>query len=119
AWSGDTIRIDRIGRGSTIVRNGHLVIGLTVQPAVIDALGDKAEFHGRGLTARFMYSMPPNNVGYRDMLTIRRVPTHLKDAYETRMRQLLTTALPDRPDTLTLDDQAARMFHEWRQALED
>ena len=67
AFSADSIVVDRVGRGATAVPTPHLTIGLTVQPEVVRALSDHPELAGKGLTARFMYSVPVDMVGHRDM----------------------------------------------------
>jgi len=64
-YSGDTIRVDRIGRDSENVMNPTLTILLMAQPNVVaNVLGNQI-FRGRGLTARFLYCMPRSNVGSR------------------------------------------------------
>ena len=47
---------------------------------VLDQVGAKRAFAGRGLTARFLMVMPPSNVGYRDRLR------HATDAAEIAAR---------------------------------
>ena len=121
AWSGDPIRVDRIGRDNLIVDEPYLTIGLTVQPQVISNLSKRPELAGRGLTARFMYSVPADNVGHRDFTrrgvranqaVIDRYEEHVTDMLR-RMASFLT------PGTLTLTDEAADLFAEFRQSIED
>lgn len=56
--SGDTIRVDRIGRASESIIHPALTMVLAVQPEVLNGLMSNNTFRGRGLTARFLYSMP-------------------------------------------------------------
>lgn len=65
AHAGDPIRVDRKGRDSEIIDNPSLCFLLAIQPAVLDGLMADANFRGRGLTARFLYSFPKSNVGHR------------------------------------------------------
>ncbi|MCK6478596.1 MAG: DUF3987 domain-containing protein [Planctomycetaceae bacterium] len=65
AHSGDQLRVDRIGRPAEHLREPALTVGLAVQPAVIEGLADKPGFRGRGLLARFLYSVPKSLVGRR------------------------------------------------------
>ena len=67
AYDGAPIRVDRIGRPSDMVDHAYLTIGIAAQPAVIRGLMSDPEMRGRGLLARFCYSIPPAVVGYRDM----------------------------------------------------
>jgi hypothetical protein len=64
--SGDTLRVDRIGRPPEFVKNPALTIGLTVQPDVIQGLSQHPGFRGRGLLGRFLYSLPESLLGHRD-----------------------------------------------------
>jgi hypothetical protein len=65
AHSGDTLRVDRVGRGAEHVETPALTLGLAIQPQVLQGLIDRATFRGRGLLARFLYSLPVNLVGRR------------------------------------------------------
>ena len=64
-YTGDTLRVDRRGRPPEFVPNPALTILLTCQPEVITDLATKKGFRGRGLLARFAYSIPQSWVGYR------------------------------------------------------
>lgn len=120
AWSGDSITVDRIGRGSSIVRRPMLTIGLTVQPDVLRALADKPGFRGRGLTARFMYSVPQSLVGWRNLVDVPEIDPDERHAYDVAMTALLGRErsggvnLPPVEMTAT----ALSTFLSWRQGLE-
>ena len=64
-YSGDPIRVDRIGRESESVMNPALTVLLMAQPNVVSTVLGNPTFRGRGLTARFLYCMPPSQVGSR------------------------------------------------------
>ena len=117
AWSGDTIRVDRIERGSTIVRRPALTVGLTVQPSVLAEVGKNRELVGRGLTTRFMYALPSDTVGRRDLLRDSTYSDTVEAAYG---RQVLAVAdrlrgLPD-GDTMLLEftAEARQVFKRWQ-----
>jgi hypothetical protein len=121
-WSGDTVRVDRVGRGSVVIDRPALTIGLTVQPTVLSALAERPELKGRGLTARFMYALPPSNVGYRNMLTGEAdIDDIVADRYDQRMlalwRQLEVHGTA--PARLDIAPEARQRFTGWRQALEE
>jgi replicative DNA helicase len=120
AWSGDTIRVDRIGRDGAVVRNPCLTIGLTVQPSVIEKLSETPELRGRGLTARFMYSVPRSRVGRRDMRRITSVDHAITSLYASHLKGLAAT-LHAYTDTITvsMSPEALETFVAWRQDLED
>ena len=58
AYSGDTIKVDRVGRDSEYVLNPALTVMLMAQPSVASQVLGNKNFQGRGLTARFLYCIP-------------------------------------------------------------
>jgi hypothetical protein len=68
-YSGDSLKVDRIGRDSLYIPNPRLTILLTVQPKVLENFITNPTFEGRGLTARFLYSIPKSLVGSRKFNT--------------------------------------------------
>lgn len=64
AHPGDLLRINRRNRAEYIEAPA-LTLGLAVQPDVIRGLVSKPGFRGRGLVGRFLYVLPPSNVGSR------------------------------------------------------
>ncbi len=66
AHSGDHFRVDRIKREPVQIASPALTVALTVQPTIISGLTQRADFRGRGLLGRFLYSMPRSLVGFRD-----------------------------------------------------
>jgi replicative DNA helicase len=65
AHSGDTHIVNRVKREPVHLSEPILTMALTVQPIVIEGLSTKPGFRGRGLLARFLYSMPRSRVGSR------------------------------------------------------
>lgn len=120
AWSGDSIRVDRIGRKSSVVLHPALTIGLTVQPDVIAKLADHPELAGRGLTARPMYAFPKSNIGYRDMSKPPSIDEAVAGRYEHRMLELAEQLQAgDREDVIAFTPEALAAYSEWRQGMED
>jgi hypothetical protein len=89
-WSGDILRVDRKGRPPEYIDHPALTLGLTVQPVVIKQIFHMPGFHGRGLLARVLYSMPANTVGYRKIRT-EPVPTEVASRYTQNMEALVTS----------------------------
>lgn len=86
--AGDDIRVNRVGRPSEFVRHPALSCGLTVQPDVLQGLLEKPQLRGRGLLARFLYSLPPSRVGYRE-LDPAPIPSEATAAYARIIRAAL------------------------------
>lgn len=87
AGSSPLIR-DRGDRPRILIREPTITIGLAVQPEVLTAMTSNNELRGRGLLGRFLFALPPNNIGKRNQepppLDQRAVP-----AYEAAIRRLL------------------------------
>lgn len=64
-YSGEYYSSVRVGSGGATLEHPLLTIGLAVQPQVISDIMDDKNFRGRGLLARFMYSIPTTRVGKR------------------------------------------------------
>ncbi len=118
-WSGDRLDTVRVGREANEAPEAILTMVLTVQPSVIRALADTPELAGRGLTARFMYAVPPDVLGHRDLAFRPATNSGSDDRYHDQMMTIGRRMLSwERPATLHLSDPAAQHYSDWRQALE-
>ena len=111
--SGDTIRVDRIGRASESILHPTLTMLLAVQPEVLNGLMTNGTFRGRGLTARFLYSMPKSSLGIRAFHT-KPIEESIKTKYTQLIRSLLAAASKEEPIQLSKEatDVLERLFHE-------
>ncbi|MEL7564979.1 MAG: YfjI family protein [Dehalobacterium sp.] len=96
AHSGDTIRVNRIGRKSEYIDKPALTMGLTIQPEVLNQLARKPGFRGRGLVARFLFSVPENLVGRRK-IDVEPVPLEIKTDYQYLITKLLEISSKEKP----------------------
>lgn len=121
AWSQDTVRVDRVSGRELVIRRPTLTVGLTVQPRVIRKLADRPELQGRGLTARFMYSVPADTVGRRDLS---RTSTWNEAVASMYARQIVGLSVQVERDFVEADERsvmmrftpdAREMFLAWRQ----
>lgn len=116
-YSGDPIRVDRIGRAGENIMNPALTMFLMVQPSVLSGLMQNKTFRGRGLTARFLYSMPTSFVGQRRYRTAP-IPDEVYRRYEARIRNMLEEEYPEAPESITLSEEADRMIEAFADELE-
>jgi replicative DNA helicase len=118
--AGDLLKVDRRGRPPEYVQRPCLTIGLTVQPEVLQGLAGRPGFRGRGLLARFIYSLPPSLVGRRQA-GASPVPEPVADRYTLELQALaasLTRPASDDPTVLTLDPQADKLLLAFERDLE-
>ena len=98
--SGDTIRVERIGRACESIDHPTLTMLLAVQPEVLHGLMSNGTFNGRGLTARFLYSIPKSFRGNRKFYT-NPISDAVKASYNHLIRTLLVNNQNDEPLRLT------------------
>lgn len=104
--AGDMLRVNRQGRDSQYLEAPALTMGLAVQPSVFRDIAKAKGFEGRGLLARFLYSMPKSLVGFRN-LTPDLIPQQVADTYAQTLATLaLAMAGWTDPAVLTLTPEA-------------
>ena len=116
-YSGDTIRVDRIGRESESIMSPSLSILLMTQPKVVSDVLSNKTFRGRGLTARFLYCLPKTWVGERQFQS-RSVPDEVYHRYEQRIVNMLEDGYPAKPEVITLSPEAAHSLTEFADEIE-
>lgn len=116
-YSGDPIRVDRIGRESECVMNPALTVLLMAQPNVVSAVLGNRTFRGRGLTARFLYCMPRSQVGSRREDSVP-VPEEVAFAYERKMVNLLEDEYSGSPRVICLSSEARELLFAFARELE-
>lgn len=119
-WSADRVLVKRVTRAPVDVPEAVITMAVTVQPSIIRQLSEHPELAGRGLTARFMYSLPDPLVGQRDFIAqLGQSDTSADTAgpYEEHIRAF-HARLSGPTGNLELDDDAVYLFTEYRQYLE-
>ena len=117
AHCGDTLRVDRKGRPPEFIKNPALTVLLTIQPSVLEGLMDNQTFRGRGLNARFLYSLPISNVGRRRFET-EPIPEQTKKDYESLCDHLLGIPRTDEAAIIKLSEEAKLLSAEFANKLE-
>jgi replicative DNA helicase len=119
--AGDLLKVDRRGRPTEYIERPCLTIGLAVQPEVLRGLAGRPGFGGRGLLARFLYSLPASLVGRRQP-GAPPVPPAVADRYTLELQalaaSLTTPAGDDDPALLTLDQAAGELLLGFERELE-
>ena len=108
AYSGDYIQVDRKGRPSESVEYPALTILLFIQLLVLNSIMDNDIFHGRGMLARFLYSIPQSAVGHRAYET-QAIDPNIERGYENLLYSLLSIPDQEKPEVICLSDEAAAL----------
>ncbi|MET9177777.1 DUF3987 domain-containing protein [Kitasatospora aureofaciens] len=106
AHKGERLQADRITRDQPTIDKPALTIGVTPQPAVLQELGAAPGARDRGLLARFLYSLPPSNLGYRKIRTTP-IPDKVANAYDRNLTRLLHAMTDLTEPVVVLMSQAA------------
>lgn len=98
--AGDRVRVNRQGRPSQHVERPAVTMGLAIQPEVLEAIAKVKGADGRGLLARYLYSVPVSLVGSR-RLDPDPIPDEVADTYSEHL-MALATELADWTDPAVL-----------------
>lgn len=109
---------DRAERDAVVIDSVCLTVCLLGQPIVLEELAKDRQANGRGLLARFLWSLPASRVGYR--------PVHRQPVGEDLAlgwQQLVLGLAREaeqitEPSVLRLCPGAKRAFDEWRESHE-
>ena len=88
SYSGDSIRVARIGRSGSFIKHPTLTILLSVQPSVLSQLISNTTFEGKGLTTRFLYALPESLIGKRKFHTSP-IPPEVSRLYDMKIKDVL------------------------------
>jgi hypothetical protein len=120
AYSGEEYRVDRIGRPSQTLHSPLMTLLLMAQQSVLaSAVGDE-NLTGRGLTARFLYSIPKSKVGARSF-DAAAIPEEYRQQFDTMIKRLLAVnyeSPAEITNTLTLTPEAVEVFREYSEDIE-
>ncbi len=125
AHAGKSVRVDRASRTAHL-NSPALTFGLAVQPSVISDLanGSKKRFRGNGSLARFLYCLPKNNIGMRDVRKNEPIPEVIKAKYHARIIDMLNIAPEvdgkgiEQPRRLILDADALECWLAFSEYIE-
>jgi hypothetical protein len=118
---GGDVRVQRKDRSFSI--NPYLTIVLTIQPGVLQGMGEKRVFLGNGALERFLYVLPKSKLGYRthDKPSI---PSIIQESYYNKILSLLNSfCLPEQnqhvqPYHLKLEPLAYQAWRDFQSNIE-
>jgi Protein of unknown function (DUF3987) len=107
--SGGTILRDRQTTGEEIrVEKAALTIGVSPQPQVIQGMSNKDRLQGRGLLARFLWSLPRSTLGGREWEP-GPITSEVQESYRKALNHLLNWEVKT-PEVVKLSQDA---YHLW------
>jgi replicative DNA helicase len=119
AWSGERCSIDRQNAAPIILKRPVLTVVAAIQLHTLETLATQKAFAGRGLTARFAYSIPRDVRGHRDVRSSVDLDRDAEDTYNQTLRRLLDHPHDrDRPRDLRVEGRALADFTRFREMME-
>lgn len=117
AFTGDPIKVHRIGREGGSVAGAHLVINTSVQPIVWKEIISDKNAVGRGAIGRFIVLNAQSNIGYRDAAAHQSypIPDDLINRWGSVIRELLDIK---EPRIFELDDEQRAIVIAYKARLE-
>ena len=113
-YSGEPVRVERIGRGSEKIAKACLSLCLAVQPDMLETFLADPTLAGRGMASRFLACMPQSRVGGRTLSGISMSPDVMK-RFALRLELFLNR--PE-PYEIKLDAEAYAECERWFQEIE-
>jgi hypothetical protein len=110
--AGDDLRVDRVARGAVVLSRPALTVALAVQPSVMHGVLATPTFRGRGLPARFLFAVPRNTIGTRDV-DAPDVDAATANEYARALRTILDRPMPAEPALAAFSRTAWAAFREW------
>lgn len=121
--AGSPVRVDRGSRESIDLARPCLTVCVSPQPSVLEDIGQRKDFVGRGLLARFLVAVPQSRLGYRSHRP-QPIPRDVSERWNGTVQRML--AIEQRtnefgkpePQTLYLSPEAYRLWKSEQLATE-
>ncbi|WP_433464361.1 DUF3987 domain-containing protein [Spirillospora sp. CA-128828] len=117
AHAGDRVQVDRRGREEFIDRPA-LTIGVAIQPDMLRDIAAKRQMRGRGVLARFLFSLPRDMVGARKITPDTVSEEVIRTYMENLKRLVLDLSEWTDPAAIPISPAALKLFTEWRIEIE-
>lgn len=117
-WSGERVRVERIGRDPVLIDRSTLAILVAVQPQVMERFLCNEVLLERGLCARFLYCVPKSNIGHRNVREAKPVSANTYNNYAKIIQTLAQQSYDDVPRELKMDGMATELYYQWAEEVE-
>lgn len=113
--SGDHLRVDRVTRNTERIEEPLITICISAQPTVIQNMPRK--LNDRGLISRFLFSIPDDFVGYRDVLNSFPIPERIRSKYISLIKKMLNFST-NQPIALHLELESEKLLSTFQMEVE-
>ena len=117
SFGGEPFRVDRQGGDSIIAEQPHCVLHFSIQPHLVLAIRNNADFMGTGFANRFLYSLPQSLIGQRSLDTPP-VSAGLLEGWKMTIENLFKSCHGQPMRQLNLEPAAYTIYRDFTAALE-
>lgn len=117
SYGGEGFRVDRQGGDSIIAERPHCVLHFSIQPHLVMAIQNNADFVGTGFANRFLFSLPQSLIGKRS-LDSPPVNAGLLSGWKMSIESLFKSCHSQPIRQLTLAPAAYAIFRDFSEQLE-
>lgn len=120
SYSSSPVLVDRRSRQVHLERP-VLTFCLMIQPGMLQDTANDRRFYNSGLLARFLYSIPEDMIGHRNVRKQNPVPDTIRQAWHDGLHDLLTGAEKpnQQPKILPFTPEAQERWLDFKQEIED
>ncbi|GDX78552.1 hypothetical protein LBMAG42_03630 [Deltaproteobacteria bacterium] len=115
--AGDRLTVDRVSREPNHIDRPALTVAVAVQPSILRLLATDSAMQGRGLLARFLYSVPPNPLGTRQV-DPPELPQRAVEQWSRNVDKLARAVAADQSITVSLSPAALEVYRAFERELE-
>lgn len=114
---GDEIMVDRKGSESVGISNPTLTFVLAIQPDLLQEIMGNQTMGGRGLLARFLYSIPVSTIGTRKY-SGEPIPDSVTNQFRSLIHMLLDVPLAESPYAFTFAKEGTKLLESYFYQIE-
>lgn len=115
--SGDEISVDRKGSESVGISNPAVTFVLAIQPDVLQDIMGNQVMCGRGLLARFLYSIPTSTIGKRKYFG-NPIPDKVANDFKSLIHMLLDVPSAETPYSFTFAKEGTKLLETYFYQIE-
>jgi hypothetical protein len=117
SYGGESFRVDRQGGDSITAEQPHCVLHFSIQPHLILAIRNNADFIGTGFANRFLFSLPQSLIGNRSLDTPP-VQSGLLEGWKMTIEGLFRSCYGQTMRQVTIDPHGYQLLRDFQEVLE-
>jgi hypothetical protein len=117
SYGGESFRVDRQGGDSIIAEKPHCVLHFSIQPHLVLAIRNNADFMGTGFANRFLFSLPQSLIGSRSLDTPP-VSNGLLEGWKVSVENVFNGCHNQPMRQLTIEPASYQLLRDFQESIE-